>query len=162
MIRILNSIIIFLMASVLISCDSERIYETNENFSQKFWHKDTLKSFSFHITDSTAAYNLYVNLRNTASYPYQNIYIHCQLKDSLNKVLEDQLMSFQLFHSQTGEPFGSSGVGDIFDHQFRFLENYNFPAAGSYQLDLAQMMRKDTLEAILSVGARVEFFQPKN
>ena len=162
MIRIHNFFIIFLLAGVLISCDSKRVFETNENFSQKYWHKDSLKSFSFHIPDHTSTYSLYMNLRITASYPFQNIYIQCQLKDSLNKAFEDQLLNFQLFHSQTGEPFGSSGVGDIFDHQFKVFENYKFPASGGYSLHFAQMMRKDTLGNIISVGARVEFFQPEN
>ena len=57
---------------------------------------------------------------------------------------------------KTGKPFGTSGLGDIYDHRFELLKDYQFPTRGKYRIKLEQMMRMDTLHGILAVGVRVE------
>jgi gliding motility-associated lipoprotein GldH len=67
-----------------------------------------------------------------------------------------------LFHEKTGEPFGSSGLGYVFEHQFPLLENYTFKNPGKYTMRFEQFMRTDTLKGVLSVGIRVEKSQNSN
>jgi gliding motility-associated lipoprotein GldH len=67
-----------------------------------------------------------------------------------------------LFDAKTGKPFGKSGIGDLYDHQFLLLQDYQFITAGKYHLELEQFMRQDTLPGILAVGVRVEKAKPAN
>ena len=51
---------------------------------------------------------------------------------------------------------GTSGVGDIYDHQFPILKNYSFKKLGTYRMSFQQFMRQDTIPGVLAVGLRVE------
>lgn len=137
------------------ACDNSRVYEENIEMENKTWVADSALNFEFQIDDPEQAYNLYYNLRNSASYPFQNIYVIYTLKDTLGHQLDSMLVNKNLFHPKTGKPYGS-GLGDIFDHKFQLLQNYRFDKAGAYRLKLQQFMRRDSLPEILAVGVRVE------
>ena len=133
----------------------QRLYETNTELPDKFWVADSVLAFDFEVTDSNIAYNLYINIRNTVSYPFENIYVTYYLKDSLQNELGTDLVNYDLFDPKTGQPYGD-GLGDIFDHQFLLLKNHRFDLAGVYTFELQQYMRMDTLPEILAAGIRVE------
>jgi gliding motility-associated lipoprotein GldH len=61
-----------------------------------------------------------------------------------------------LFDKKTGEPFGDSGLGNIYSHQFLLEPGIRFPTTGNYYVRLNHMMRYDTLPEIRSIGIRVE------
>jgi gliding motility-associated lipoprotein GldH len=112
--------------------------------------------FQFTISDTTNSYNLYCNVRNSIAYPFARIFLTYYLQDSLGALLEKKLVSRLLFDEKTGEPQGSSGLGDIYDHRIPLKMNYRFKKAGTYKIRFEQYMRADTLSGILAVGARIE------
>jgi len=144
-----------LLVVIISACDSSRVFEDYNDFNEAFWHMDSVQSFQFHIEDTTNAVNILATFRNSAAYPFYNIYYQYSLLDSTGNLLRDNLKEYNLFDPKTGEPFGS-GLGDVFDHAVMIEENYHFPAPGAYSVQLQQFMRMDTLPFILSVGARVE------
>ncbi|MGK7397280.1 MAG: gliding motility lipoprotein GldH [Candidatus Cyclobacteriaceae bacterium M3_2C_046] len=138
----------------LIACDSNRIYEKNIDFSNRYWHVDSLATFRFQVPDPSREYQVLLTLRNTVAYPFQNIYIKYYLEDSLGNPLTSKLINQQLFNSKTGKPMGS-GLGDIYSHEFPVLEGYDLKLAGLHVLKLEQYMRRDSLPEIVSVGIKV-------
>jgi len=140
---------------VLFSCNSNRIYEKNVKFPGRIWEKDSEAVFNFEINDINTNYKFYFNLRNTVLYPYQNIYLSYSLEDTLGNVYNSELTNINLFDSKTGEPFGS-GIGDIFDHQYLVIDDYQFNNPGMYLFKIKQYMRMDSLPEIMSVGLRIE------
>lgn len=138
------------------SCDDLRVYEKNEDLESRHWLVDEKAEFEFDIPDSLQTYNLYCNVRNSLDYPYARIFITYYLRDSTGAVLEKDMVQQMLFDEKTGEPFGDSGLGDLYDHQIRLKRNHRFPYAGKYQVAFEQYMRTDTLAGILAVGLRVE------
>lgn len=152
----MKRILIIMLASTLIACDSSRVYEDYNDFDEAFWHLDSLQQFTFSIKDTTRTYNLGATFRNASSYPFYNLYFQYTLVDSSGNQLIEQLKEVDLFDPKTGEPLGS-GLGDLFDHSIVLEEGYQFKNSGDYTLSLQQFMRRDTLPFILSVGARVEF-----
>jgi gliding motility-associated lipoprotein GldH len=148
---------VFLFLCVAISaCDSTRVFEENNDFEKRSWINTEDPTFFVNIPDPNQSYNVKVNFRNSLEYPKANLYYRFTLKDSLGRDVEQKLITNFLFDEKTGEPFGSSGLGDIFDHQFPVLENYRFKYAGEFKIELKQFMRIDTLSGILSAGIRVE------
>lgn len=141
--------------------DNDRIYEKNVDFKKKYWDIDSVPSFTFSIPDSTKAYNIYWNVRNTTTYPYRNIYVTYYLEDSLGTTLSSALHDMTLFDPVTGEPYGD-GFGGVYDHQFLALPQQKFTNNGKYQIKLKQYMRTDSLPEILSVGIRVEETTPSS
>lgn len=144
------------IAVILLSCDEDRLYEKNFDFPSRGWLVTERPEFEFQIDDTLQAYNLYCNLRNSLTYPYARIFITYYLKDSADAVLEKKLVSNLLFNDKTGEPFGNSGLGDIYDHSIPLKQNYRFPKSGKYKVAFEQFMRTDTLSGVLAVGLRVE------
>lgn len=143
------------LATLLVSCDSERVYEENIDFDQPFWTKGNVPEFTFQIEEPAVSYNILINVRNGFDYPFYNLYYQYELMDSIGNTLEKDMLELILFDAKTGEPFGS-GLGDLFDHQKPVLEDYHFPESGKYSIAFTHFMRPDTLPLVLSVGARVE------
>lgn len=157
--------IFFVVASLamfLSACDDHRVFEKNHDFTERHWIATDQPEFEFEIADSTARYNLYCNLRNSASYPWSRVFVRYTLRDSTRKILEGALTEHFLFDAKTGKPFGSSGIGDLYDHQFPILENHTFPHTGKFTVSFGQYMRMDTLKGILAVGLRVERATPED
>lgn len=149
-------LILFFFCVMVCGCDSTRVFEENTDFDQRSWISTENPTFILNIPDNSQSYNVKVNVRNTLDYPKANLYYRFTLSDSLGGELEQRLVNNFLFDEKTGAPLGSSGLGDIFDHQFPILENYQFKYTGEFKIKLEQFMRTDTLSGILSAGIRVE------
>jgi gliding motility-associated lipoprotein GldH len=145
----------FIAVCMLGACDSSRIYDQNHDFDDRHWLVSEEPAFEFIVTDTATGYDLYTSVRNESDYPNANLYYEYVLTDSLGNVLEKKLLSKFLFDEKTGKPFGSTVLGDIFDHRFPILENYRFKKPGRYTLRYTHKMRTDTLKGILAVGLRV-------
>lgn len=151
-----SSILLLLFVTLLGSCDSNRVYENNVEFADRNWKVIEEPRFEFNVPDTTARYNLYYNVRNTLDYPYARIFVTYHLYDSTGKELSRKLTYNDLFDQKTGRPFGESGLGDLYDHQFPVLNHYRFPFKGKYSMKLDQLMRQDTLKGVVAVGVRIE------
>ena len=145
----------FLLIIFLTGCDGNRIFEKNKKFNERFWTIDETVEFDFIIDDINQNYNFYFNLRNTLLYPYQNIYLSYSLEDTLGNVYSSDLTNIDLFDRKTGKPMGD-GLGDIFDHQYKVIDDYQFNNPGVYRFKIKQYMRMDTLLEIMSVGLRID------
>jgi gliding motility-associated lipoprotein GldH len=146
----------FLILFLLSSCDSNRIYEDNVVFKDRTWKLAEPAQLEFDIADTTQRYNLYMDVRNSLDYPYARLFVNYNLVDPTGKELSKKLISEYLFDQKTGKPNGSSGLGDIYDHQFLFLKEYSFSKTGKYKVKFEQFMRQDTLQGVVAVGLRVE------
>jgi gliding motility-associated lipoprotein GldH len=136
---------------LIAGCSRNKIYDRIKDLPDRSWPKNQSVDFQFNITDTRPGYDLYYNIRNSILYKYYNLYLSCTLEDTLGNVLETKLSDFNLFDPKTGKPLGD-GLGDLFDHQFVFLDNYHFNNPGIYRLHVNQYMREDILMEIMSVG----------
>ncbi|MEM7106786.1 MAG: gliding motility lipoprotein GldH [Bacteroidota bacterium] len=137
------------------ACDNHRIYEKNYDLADKTWLSDSVLRFDFELVTIEQPTNLFYNIRNSLSYPFQNLYVKYTLTDTLGQVFREELVNHNLFDVKTGKPFGS-GIGDVFDHRIKLLSNYRFENPGKYKIYLQHYMRPDTLKEVISVGVRLE------
>jgi len=150
--------IIFCAAAITVllnGCDSNRVFEKNVEFNDRTWKIAAPANFEFQIKDASKKYNLLLDVRNSIEYPYARLFVNYDLKSD-SASLSKELISVYLFDQKTGKPFGESGIGDIYDHQFPILNNHVFKKAGNYQMSFQQFMRQDTIPGILAIGLRVE------
>lgn len=145
------SVLVFLV----VGCDQRRVFEENREFEHRYWALSDEPSFEFAVTDSTRAFNLYYNVRNSLDYPWDRIFVTWSLSDSIGHELARKLVYNDLF-DPTGRPYGQSGIGDLYDHQFLLASGYHFLHPGKYTLRLTQFSRQDTLHGVIAVGVRVE------
>jgi gliding motility-associated lipoprotein GldH len=133
------------------------VFEENRDLTDKTWKAYQEINYEFQISDTTRTYDMLFNIRNTSKYPNYNIYISYVLMDSIGNKLESDLRNMTLFDPKTGFPYGSSGTGDLFEHQFPIITNYAFPYPGRFSFSVEQKMRYENLPEIYSIGLRVAF-----
>ncbi|GIV36616.1 MAG: hypothetical protein KatS3mg032_0995 [Cyclobacteriaceae bacterium] len=139
---------------LLAACDPARIYEQYYDFPERYWPVNEKPEFSFSVTDTSASYNLYVNLRHDNNYPFANLYFIFALADSSAAVYQ-KLHSADLF-DKNGRPLGKSGIGFLFDRRVPVLKDFRFRKPGPYTVTLEHFMRTDTLRGMRAAGLRVE------
>jgi len=144
------------LAILLFSCDTNRLYEKNVELNTRSWQVTEPMVFDFISENSQQPYNVYYNVRNSLEYPYARLFVQYTLSDSTGNLIEKKLDARYLFDQKSGKPYGQSGIGDVFDHQFLILRKYQFKHPGKYQLKLEQFNRQDTLRGILAIGTRIE------
>jgi gliding motility-associated lipoprotein GldH len=145
-----------LVGLLLAACDNNRVYEKYQDFDNGYWNVKDKPEFEFSVEDTSQKYNLYGNVRNAVAYPWSRFFMTYSLQDSLGNKLKSGMMNEFLFDPKSGEPFGESGLGDIYDHQFSILKNFQFNHKGKYKMTFEQYMRTDSLQGVLAVGLRVE------
>ncbi|MBS1557574.1 MAG: gliding motility lipoprotein GldH [Bacteroidetes bacterium] len=144
------------VSGLLIACDSQRLFEKNTEFKERIWKISEPAEFEFQISDTVKKYNLLLNVRNSLDYPYARLFFNYELTSPDHQLLSKNLVAEFLFDQKTGQPFGTSGLGDVYDHRFPLLKNYVFKKPGAYHLRVEQFMRVDSLPGIVAVGLRVE------
>jgi len=152
----MHKFFLFLMiAFVLVSCDSTRVFEKNIEIENQTWQTQNRLKFEVDITDTISAYNFLLNLRNTEAYPYSNFYFFFHTYFPDGKIAKDTVQC--VLADPTGKWFGSQ-AGDIIDNQILFKYKTQFPKAGKYYFEVEQGMREEKLPEILDVGLRIEYF----
>lgn len=153
-------LVFFGLLLVIASCDLGRVYEVNKDLPNGKWALDSIQVFKVSIKDRSNKHNILLNIRNGYSYKYSNLYVKYYILDTSNTVLTSNKAELFLMDIKTGKPLGN-GVGDIYEHQFKLLEQYDFPYLGDFKIKIKQYMRDPILTEIYSVGVRVENVMPK-
>ena len=143
----------FLVPCVLFlaSCTTIDLYEKNVTIPGFKWKSSYKPEFTFVISDTTVPYQLFLVLRHTEQYNYNNIWINLYSQppaDTLHKA------SFEL-QLATNEKWLGTGMDDIYEHRIK-LTDPQYLKAGVYHFMVGQIMREDPLENVMNVGIRVE------
>jgi len=117
------------------------------------WERSFKPSVQFNITDTLNTYNIYVTLRHTHAYDYNNIWLNISFQ------LPGDTLSKQRVNLQLADEKGWLGTGmdDIFEtRQLITGQPIRFRKAGQSTFTLEQIMRDSPLRHVMNVGIRVE------
>ena len=153
MMRITGLLLIGLALLSLAACDPNRVFEKNVDIPDYVWNYQDPVAFEVAIEDTTAIYNLYVNVRHTNFYPFSNMWVMVTTVFPDGETLEQRL-DLELA-DKDGKWFGDC-LGDICDVQLILQEKAYFNQVGTYTFRFNQIMRMDDLPAVMSMGLRVE------
>lgn len=153
----------FLMLTlVLVSCDSKRVFDEYNSVPNK-WHKDSIVTFKINPPDTVNSYNLFVNLRNTNAYKYNNLFLIVEMKFPHGRTVKDTL-EYRMADA-TGKLLGF-GLTDVKENKLWYKEAVVFNEAGEYTVNIQHAMRENgkvsgvvELEGITDIGFRVENLQ---
>lgn len=138
---------------LLSACDQNRVFDKSLPLDDATWNRNQLAKFDIAIEDTTALYDVFINLRNAGQYPYRNIYLFTQIKSPDGKFARDTA-EFILADGR-GNWLGK-GIGDLWEYQFPYKQSVMFPKKGSYIIELEQAMRDSELKYITDIGVRIE------
>jgi len=133
------------------------MFERTERFSAHEWPASQEPLMKFDITDTSSFYNIYVVIRHTDAYRYNNIFLNITTQ-SPNDTPRTQLLDISLADNTKG--WLGSGMDDIFDRRAHITQAPIRLKKGTYTFKLQQAMREDPLGYVLSAGIRVEKVQP--
>lgn len=150
--------LIFLSAAaaalLLASCRQIDVFEKDTNIPGMKWQNNFNASGTFNITDTVSLYNVYVVLRHTDAYKYNNIWLNAGLQSP------GDTMRFSRINLELGDDaqgWEGTGMNDIWE--VRKLVSggpAKFKKAGVYTFNISQLMRDNPLEHVMSAGMRIE------
>jgi gliding motility-associated lipoprotein GldH len=135
------------------ACRQVDIFEKNTPIPNYKWSNIFAAEASFNITDTLSAYNIYLVLRHTDTYQYNNIWLNVGLQspgDSLYFQKVDLLLGTD------AQGWKGTGLNDIWELREPLAVNKRFKKPGEYKFKVFQVMRDNPLLHVMSAGIRVE------
>ncbi len=152
-------LMLFLSVVFLFSCESNIVFSETRTMDG-YWGQDEVVEFKLPQLDSLKNYNLFVNIRNSNEYKYNNIFLIVSINFPYGKTVTDTL------EYRMANPDGSwmgQGVGSIKENKLWYKENVRFFENGIYNVTIEQAMRNNgavegvlKLEGITDVGLSIE------
>jgi gliding motility-associated lipoprotein GldH len=149
----------FLLIGIFTSCESNTVFSETRAMDG-FWGAEEVVEFKLPELDSIKKYNLFLNIRNTNEYKFNNLFLIVSMNFPHGKTVTDTL------EYRMANPDGSwmgQGIGDVKENKLFYKEHVSFFEDGIYTITIAQAMRNNgevegvtKLEGITDVGFSVE------
>jgi gliding motility-associated lipoprotein GldH len=154
--------VVLIYCTFFSSCDSNRVFDEYKSVPNQ-WHKDSIISFNVIPPDSTNNYNLFVNIRTTNDYKYNNLFLIVEMDYPNGKILKDTL------EYKMADPDGKllgTGFTDVKENKLwykGFERPFIFNESGEYKIKIQHAMRQngqvngiENLVGITDIGFRIE------
>jgi gliding motility-associated lipoprotein GldH len=130
------------------------VFEKNQLFNNQEWPSSVKPDIAFDISDTNSLYNIYIVLRHTDAYHFNNIYIRATVKEPVDG--QSRTGDYDLQLATNGKGWIGTAMDDIYDARLIIQPKTRFRKSGTYHITLEQLMREDPLKSVLSAGLRVE------
>lgn len=149
--KLLSAIaIIFLFAY----CRQIDLYEKNTTIPGYKWQANFAVTGNFQITDTLSSYNIFIVLRHTDAYNYNNIWLNVGLQSPGDSMY---LQNVDLSLGNDASGWEGSGMNDIWEvRKLLSGQPRRFRKAGIYSYTIKHIMRDNPLDGIMSAGLRLE------
>ena len=145
---------IIIICLSLVACSHINVYEKTAAIPMQAWYYNNIPLFSFTISDTLASYNIYITLRHTDAYEYNNIWVRLGT-EAPGSVLHFQNLDLTLGTDAKG--WEGHGTDDIFEVRKNITRGpVPFKKSGTYTFTIAQIIRENPLKHVLNVGVIVE------
>lgn len=164
--------VLIAMIMVTASCGTIDLYERVVSFPEMEWHSTYKPEFTFNISDTTTPHQVYVVLRHTEKYNWNNIWINLYthtpvdstglqpdstVQASAPRPADSVRMVQYELPLANKERWLGTAMGDVYEHRILITpQPVKFPRTGTYKYVIEQAMREDPLKHVLNVGLRVE------
>lgn len=131
------------------------VFEKNVTIPGHTWPASFKPDISFEIQDTTAFYTIYIVVRHTDAYHFNNLWLNVTTIQPDGKTTNQPL---DLTLATDSKGWLGSGMDDIFEHRIPITPP-NDPrplAAGTYHFIIEHIMREEPLENIMNIGVRLE------
>ena len=136
------------------SCIKSDLFEKNATIPGQEWEYSFKPAIQFDITDTVSSYNIYIVVRHTDAFRYNNLWI--RIKSSAPGDSATTTQQFDLPLASQNRWTGS-GMDDIYEHRILLYRSpVKFFKPGQYKVSIEQVMRENPLQHILNVGLRLE------
>jgi gliding motility-associated lipoprotein GldH len=150
-----NLILLSILATVLISCQSNNIvFKENQQLSPGLeWITKEIKSFKFNLIDSKATYKSYLLFRFTEGFQYKSFKVKVTQISPSNK-RKVTIVNLKIIN-ENGEYNGEPAL-EIWDSEHVISNNLIFTEAGSYTYRIESLFPSERLPSAMEIGLRIE------
>lgn len=136
----------------LTACKHIDVFEKTIPFPLHTWDSKIKPAFTFDIEDTIARYNVFVVLRHTDAYHFNNLWLDVTTIPP-GDTAQNIRANFKL--GDNNQWLGNS-IDDIIEHRILVNTNPLRLKSGTNKFILSQVMREDPLQNVLNAGVRVE------
>jgi len=152
---IISSLLLCMVCITFTACNKLDIFEKNISVPNHQWAYSLQPQIDFTISDTAALYKVFVVLRHTDAYRYNNIWLNIGTRFPGNSSFKNQRFDLKLGNDASG--WEGTGMDDIWEVRKLITAGpVKFKQPGNYSFIIAQAMRENPLPNIMSVGVRVE------
>ena len=137
---------------LLASCGTVDLFEKTVNIPRHEWASAYKPSFDFQIADSQSTYKVFLILRHTEKYSFNNLFVNLYIKGPGQDTAQRIQRDLELGTNEKG--WLGTAMDDLYEHRILLAEQAFKP--GAYRFTLEQLMREDPLKQVLNAGIRVE------
>jgi len=150
----LKSLYFLLLAAVFAAgCIRINLYEKQVPIPGQNWNYDFSPEFNFEIRDTTSQFLIYVIIRHTELYQFNNIWLKIGSK-APGDSMRYQNINLKLATSKGWE---GTGMDDIYEVRNLISPGaVSFRKSGEYVFRVSQIMRENPLKYVMNVGMRIE------
>lgn len=157
----MHKLVALIYVLLLISCNVNNEVEVGEMKSLSgIWHENDPVSFQLPQLDSLKKYDVFLHLRNTNEYPYNNIFLIVNMDFPHGKTVTDTL------EYRMAAPDGTwlgNGIGNVKESKLWYKEGVTFFESGNYNLSVSHAVRNNgsvggvsELKGITEVGYSIQ------
>ncbi|MEJ0081147.1 MAG: gliding motility lipoprotein GldH [Puia sp.] len=111
-------------------------FEKNLTFDNHAWPSSVKPDIAFEITDTVSTYNIYIVLRHTDGYHFNNIYIRATVKEPGDPKGRTGDYDLQLATNDKG--WIGTAMDDIYDARLLIQPKTRFRKSGVYHITMEQ------------------------
>ncbi len=152
-------LLVFFFGTMFVSCMSDIVVSETKSLPG-YWDKEERIEFVIPQLDSLKKYNVFLNVRNTNEYPFNNLFLIVSLDFPHGKTIVDTL-EYKMAYPN-GEWMGQ-GISNVLENKLWYKENVSFFENGNYNITITHAARNNgevegvsQLEGITDVGYSVE------
>ncbi|MVZ65848.1 gliding motility lipoprotein GldH [Sphingobacterium sp. DK4209] len=142
----------FILTLLVSSCQDGYFFEKNIDIPNQSWEYKNKPAFEVQITDKNVKFDVYVNLRHNAYYPFSNIYL---LLHEKGKGLKDTAYRHEIKLAELDGRWTGRSAGNLYEQSVLIKESYSFPDTGKYKFSIEQNMRENPLHGVNDVGLKL-------
>ncbi len=148
-----SAFLLFTAILLLFGCTTKAVFEKNTEIVDGQWQYSYVPVFEPEISDTTARYNLFLNIRHSNDYAYSNMWVIVHTTLPSGKKMERRV-ELPLADKQ-GKWYGKDS-GSLINQQVAIQSNAIMPEVGKYKFEVEQNMRTNPLPFVMSVGLTIE------
>ena len=155
-----KALTILVGALLLLSCNSNMVYDQYKPVENYFWLSENNIEFIVDNQDTISRNNVFINIRNNKDYEFSSLFLIAKIEFPNGFQIVDTL-EYEMANAN-GKWLGS-GFTDLKESKLFYKENVLFPEKGVYKFNIQQVTRSindiegiNPLKGITDVGLRIE------
>jgi gliding motility-associated lipoprotein GldH len=140
------------MLLMLASCRKKTEYEEFVSIPDA-WNSRNLVHFDVNITDTVTSQNVFISVRHSGKYEFNNLYLFVTAR-SPNGSIKRDTVEIQL--ADEHGKWQGKGAASVFTMYYPYKTNIRFPITGIYTFTIEQAMWIKDLKNVNNIGLMIE------